>query len=147
MTDLEIQRRLRGMNAPRAPGVDLWPAIEQRIAAPSSLPASRRPPRRWLPFALAAALPLGLLGAGLLTSHLHSAATSKPVALEQDAPRDRPRALDDPRLAGAAIVLDAAQIELRQAIQQNPDAGFLVELLNRTEARRNRLDRYGTTAS
>ncbi len=147
MTDFEIQRRLRAMNAPRAPEVDLWPAIEQRIATPSSLPASRKPSRHWLPFALAAALPLGLLGAALLASHLLSPATSDPVALEQGAPRDRARALADPRLAGAAIVLDAAQIELRQAIEQNPDAGFLVELLNRTEARRNRLDRYDTTAS
>lgn len=147
MNDFEIQRRLREMNAPRAPQADLWPDIRSRLGETASPSAARGLARRWLPLTLAAGLPLGFLGIALLLSSLPPAPRSDYAALERAPPYKRELAHEDPRLAGAAIVLDAAQIELRQAIAQNPDADFLVELLNRTEARRNRLDRYGNTAS
>ena len=47
MTDFEIQRDLRAMNAPRFPERDLWPAIAARIAAGDGVdvaaPVRRRP--------------------------------------------------------------------------------------------------------
>lgn len=155
MNDFEIQRRLRGMNVARAPQADLWPAIGQRIAheaPPVPLPARRL---RWLPFAAAASL-LVVLGGGLLLHHTPPAEDGTGIAaldrtmFGRVSPRDRDLAQrapgGDPRLAGAAVVLDAAQVELRQAIAQNPDATFLVDLLNRTHARRSELDRFGTNA-
>jgi hypothetical protein len=53
---------------------------------------------------------------------------------------------DDPRLAGAAVELDAARMELRQAIEQSPDSAALQRLLLRTEQQQSRLrqlDRAG----
>lgn len=41
----------------------------------------------------------------------------------------------DPRLAGAAVELDAARMELQQAILQAPHSPALQRLLNRTEKR------------
>lgn len=155
MNDFEIQRGLRGMNAPRAPQADLWPAIAQRIAdegRPIPLPVRRR---RWLPFAAAASL-LVMLGGSLVLHHMSPAenatgiATLDRMAFGRVSPGDRDLAQrapgGDPRLAGAAVVLDAAQVELRQAIAQNPNAPFLVDMLNRTHARRSELDRFGTNA-
>jgi hypothetical protein len=52
----------------------------------------------------------------------------------------------DPRLVGAAVVLDSAHAELEQALEQRPDAVFLVSLLNRTNARRMKLEHYGVRA-
>jgi hypothetical protein len=53
---------------------------------------------------------------------------------------------DDPRLLAAAIVLDSAHAELQQALAQHPDSPFLVDLLNRTQARRDKLDHFGANA-
>ena len=53
---------------------------------------------------------------------------------------------DDPRLLAAAIVLDSAHAELQQAIAQHPDSPFLADLLNRTQARRDKLDHFGASA-
>jgi hypothetical protein len=52
----------------------------------------------------------------------------------------------DPRLAGANIVLDAAHSELQHALEQHPDAVFLVSLLNRTNAQRMKLEQFGANA-
>lgn len=56
-------------------------------------------------------------------------------------------AAGDPRLASAEVVLDAANQELDQALQQQPDAVFLVGLINRTHAQRRKLARLGLEAS
>ncbi len=151
MTDFEIQRRLREMNAPREPQDDLWAGIATRIAAEAA-PASRR---HWLPLAAAAALLLAVVGStlvlGLHPSQLQDVAS---IDAAKPAPRVSPRDAQafgrapggDPRLVGAAVVLDAAHAELQQALEQRPDAVFLVSLLNRTNARRMKLDHYGASA-
>ena len=68
-----------------------------------------------------------------------------PSASEATDGRERPRtALDwavpaDPRLAATAQNLDTASAQLQDALEQRPDAVFLVGLLNRTNAQRLRL--------
>lgn len=158
MTDFEIQRRLREMNAPRPPQIDLWPAIEKRIAD-EERPAAAPRRARWLPLAAAAGLLLAVV-AGTLVVGLRQQDAAPETALrdarsfERELPRVSPDDADlrlrapggDPRLAGAGVVLDAAQAELEQALAQHPDATFLVGMLNRTNARRMKLEHYGANA-
>jgi len=154
MTDFEIQRGLRAMNAPREPATDLWAGIAARITiegGAAKLPARRR----WLPVALAAGTLLAVSGATLLGLRMHAATdlAQQTIPLHKPARITPAQALDatrapggDPRLAGAAVVLDAAHAELEQALQQRPDAVFLVSLLNRTNASRMKLEHYGARA-
>lgn len=158
MNDFDIQRRLREMNAPRPPQIDLWPAIEKRIAD-EGRPAAAPRRRRWLPLAAAAGLLLAV-SAGVLVLGLQQRDATPDLArrdtrtFERELPHVSPDDADlhlrapggDPRLAGAGVVLDAAQAELEQALAQNPDATFLVGLLNRTNARRMKLEHYGANA-
>jgi hypothetical protein len=65
------------------------------------------------------------------------------ASVASDAPRT---ALDwavpaDPALAASAQNLDDASAQLQDALEQRPDAVFLVGLLNRTNAMRLRLMR------
>jgi hypothetical protein len=155
MNDFEIQRHLRGMNAERTPQADLWPGIAARIAE-ADVAAPRH--RFHLPLAAAAAVLLAISAGVLLQDRREPA--SLPVA---DAPttaeryeslRISPReAADiartrgsDPRVLCASLVLDSAQEELAQALEQRPDAVFLVSLLNRTHAQRMKLERFGASA-
>ena len=152
MNDFETQRGLRQMNTPRMPQVDLWPGIAARIATAETQPR-RSAHRNWLPLAAAASV-LIALGAGIAVLRTPddaalSANRSMPMPSRvspADA-RDFARAPDgDPRLVGAAVVLDSAHAELEQALEQRPDAVFLVSLLNRTNARRMKLEHYGARA-
>jgi hypothetical protein len=112
------------------PARDLWPDIALRLAA--AAPARRR---RWPLLAAAAAL-LVACGAGVLGWHLqHAAAQHDDTALT---------AFDwaqpaNPKLAAAAETLDNASADLQSALEQHPDAVFLVGLLNRTNNQRMRL--------
>lgn len=157
MTDFEIQRRLRELKVTRPPQSDLWPAIAARIAAaPARTPIIRRRTAR-LPIATAAALllamagtfsivrlqqhstPEGTITANAILTHVLPVSPND-VAAFANAPNG------DPRLISAAVVLDAAHAELEQALEQRPDAVFLVSLLNRTRARRADLDHFGASA-
>jgi hypothetical protein len=157
MTDFEVQHRLREMNVPRPPQSDLWPAIAARIA---EAPARTRVIRRraaWLPIAAAAALLLAIAGTfsiALLQHHSTLQGTTTSMAIPGRplpvSPNDVAAFANapngDPRLISAAVVLDAAHAELEQALDQRPDAVFLVSLLNRTRARRADLDHFGASA-
>lgn len=156
MTDFEIQRRLRAMNAPRPPGRDLWPAIAARIETAPQASASRSERRRWLPLAAAAAAVFVVAGS-ILTFALrerapassyfgYATATRVERITPQEAREQALRTGQDPRLAGANIVIDAAHSELQQALEQHPDAVFLVSLLNRTNAQRMKLEQLGANA-
>ena len=48
----------------------------------------------------------------------------------------------DPRLSGAAVELDAARMELTQAMQDSPDSAALQRLLLKTERQRDRLRNF-----
>ena len=153
MTDFEIQRRLRAMNAPRTPDRDLWPAIAARIEAASAatVPRTRR---RWIPLAAAASTIFAIVGGLAVYAQRErpeaSAYADTLPRIERISPRDaREQALrtgEDPRLAGPNLVLDAAHSELQQALDQHPDAVFLVSLLNRTNAQRMKLEQFGANA-
>ncbi|MEP7042408.1 MAG: hypothetical protein ABI843_05065 [Dokdonella sp.] len=155
MTDFEIQRRLREMNAPREPQGDLWAGIATRIAA-QAVPTRNRRGNGWS-LAAAAALLLAVVTGSLVlgmrqptSSADRAGADVGRLASGHVSPSDAQafgRAPGgDPRLVGAAVVLDAAHAELQQALDQRPDAVFLVSLLNRTNARRMKLDHYGANA-
>lgn len=154
MNELEIQRKLRAMNAPREPATDLWAGIAARIAAEDGT-AKAPVRRRWLPFAMAAGALLAVSGATLLGLRMHAATdlAQQTIPLQKPERITPAQALDaarapggDPRLAGASVVLDTAHAELEQALEQQPDAVFLVSLLNRTNARRMKLEHYGVRA-
>ncbi len=151
MTDFEIQRRLCQLNTPRQPRTDLWAAIGPRLDVNAATPIVQRR-QHWLPLAAAASLLLAVV-VGTLVFGLHQYTATRDIATTQPQARSSldPRELarmrgGDPRLVGAAVVLDAAHAELEQALDQRPDAVFLVGLLNRTNARRLKLDRYGARA-
>jgi hypothetical protein len=155
MTEFEIQRNLRAMNAPRMPARDLWPAIAARIEAGESAPLATR--RRWLPLAAAASTVLAIAGSLLfvtLRDHTDAPIESDDYAMAtrfqritpQEARDEALRSGQDPRLAGANIVIDAAHSELQQALEQHPDAVFLVSLLNRTNAQRMKIEQLGAKA-
>jgi hypothetical protein len=156
MTEFEIQRNLRAMNAPRMPERDLWPSIAARIeAGESSAPRATR--RRWLPLAAAASTVLAIAGSlhfVTLRDHTGAPIESDDYAMAtrfqritpQEARDEALRSGQDPRLAGANIVIDAAHSELQQALEQHPDAVFLVSLLNRTNAQRMKIEQLGAKA-
>lgn len=150
MNDFELQRHLRTLNAPRAPQADLWPGIASRIAAEASTPVAQKRWQRW-PLAVAAAALFAVVGISLMLGLRKPSESSlnamTAVPLPAHAAMDFARAPGgDPRLVGAAVVLDAAHAELEQALEQRPDAVFLVGLLNRTNARRMKLDHFGANA-
>ena len=155
MTEFEIQRKLRAMNAPRIPERDLWPAIAARIESASETSAPRAT-RRWIPLAAAASTVFAIAG-GLAFLALrdgvetnanddYAMATQFQRITPQEARDEALRSGQDPRLAGANIVIDAAHSELQQALEQHPDAVFLVSLLNRTNAQRMKIEQLGAKA-
>ena len=155
MNDFELRRELREMRMAREPRHDLWPQIAQGLGSP--LAVADRPARRrsWLPMAAAASIALALTaGIFSLTVQRQTEVASEPAGERLDALSVRDRidrahrlaTTGDPRLASAEVVLDAANEQLEHALQQQPDAVFLVGLINRTHAQRRKLARLGLDA-
>jgi hypothetical protein len=141
MNEFEWLRQTRALREPVTPRRDLWSGIEAALdaasAAPTAAPATRRAarqPHNWL---IAASF-VGLsLFAGSLAVHLRDRTLANATATTMpDAGRWRP---GDPRLAGAAVELDAASMELQQAIEQAPHSPALQRLLNRTQKQQAQL--------
>ena len=146
MNEWEWHRQMRALREPVAPQRDLWTQIDAALDAAqptASVPAPRRRhPRVWL---LAASFAGLAILAGGVVFHLRQqqvqvgpevASTTTPATAAPDLTRWKP---SDPRLAGAAIELDAAQMELRQALKQAPDSIALQRLLDRTERQQSQL--------
>lgn len=139
MNEFEWRQQMRNLRQPIAPERDLWGAIDAELeerSGSATLPhATHRASRRaWL---LAAALAGVFLLAGSLGLRLHrnaTVATDSAPALASA--RWNP---PDPRLSGAAIELDAARLELQQAMQQSPRSPSLQRLLARTEQQQTQL--------
>jgi hypothetical protein len=144
MSEFEWRSEMRKLSGAIEPARDLWPAIEARIAA---LPNRRS--RRPLIFSMAAAL-LVACGAAVSAWRLHTVAPVSPpdvvaTAAVTDVPNKHKHAETDlvqpahPTLAAAALDLNDASADIQEALEQRPDAVFLVGLLNRTNSQRMRL--------
>ena len=131
MNDLDYLRQMRSLNRPVVPHRDLWAGIEARLdEAPAAALPRRRRAQPWL---MAAAIAgVAVLGGGI-GLHLVAPTGSDGVA---STTAWKPT---DPRLSGAAVELDAARMELTQAMQDSPDSAALQRLLLRTERQRDRL--------
>jgi ferric-dicitrate binding protein FerR (iron transport regulator) len=148
MNEFEWRRQMRDLRQSRTPQRDLWASIDAALddvefthaptiqAAPAQQPAHRR---RWL---VAGALAASVLLACGIGWHLQHAPAATPLASTATPPW-KPA---DPRLAGAAIELDAARMELQMAIQQSPDSPLLQRLLNRTEHQQTQLHQLASQA-
>jgi anti-sigma-K factor RskA len=143
------------------PEHDLWPAIAARLSV--TTPASRR--RSWRSHAgwLAIAATLVVAGGAGLTAYRWQRAAPAPtmttdvqtvavqapgasgVTTSELTPLDWAMP-DDPTLAATAQNLDNASAQLQDALEQRPDAVFLVGLLNRTNSMRLRLLRKSPNA-
>lgn len=147
MTEFEWRRQLRELRQPLVPQRDLWVSIDaaldgvQRsdathathLTGVSGHPSTRHA-RRLLAAGLAAAV---LLACGIGWQTWQHAANPATVASNTHAPAAWKPA--DPRLAGAAIELDAARMELQLAIRQAPDSAALQRLLDHTEQQQTQL--------
>jgi hypothetical protein len=134
MNEFEWHRQMRALREPVSPRRDLWADIEAKLDADgpalSVAPRGRRG-RAWL-------LAASFAGLSLLAVALnHQLRVETPPALEAQVPVNwKPT---DPRLAGAAVELDAARVELQQAMQQAPHSPALQRLLDRTAKRQSQL--------
>ncbi|MGE7138613.1 hypothetical protein ACQKIE_13390 [Luteibacter sp. NPDC031894] len=139
MNELDYLRRMRSLNRAVTPHRDLWAGIEARLDEAKAAPAERR--HRARPWLMAAAIAgVAILGGGI-GLHLTAPAGSDAVAAST------PWKPSDPRLTGAAVELDAARMELTQAMQDSPDSAALQRLLLRTERQRDRLRNLDKQAS
>jgi hypothetical protein len=138
MNEFEWLRQTRALREPVAPRRDLWPELNTALdAADAATPAATKPSRRRQGWLLAASVAGLALFAGSVVVHLHEQPANVATAqATPDAARWHP---NDPRLAGAAVELDAANMELRQAMQQAPDSPALQRLLYRTQKQQSQL--------
>ncbi|SFW40296.1 hypothetical protein [Luteibacter sp. UNCMF366Tsu5.1] len=140
MNELDYLRQMRSLNRPVSPPRDLWADIDRRLDAATVAPRRRRDRAR--PWLMAAAIAgVAVLGGGL---GLHLVAPAGDNSLATTGHAWKP---SDPRLAGAAVELDAAHMELTQAIQDSPESAALQRLLIRTERQRERLRNLDKQAS
>jgi hypothetical protein len=133
MNEFEWRRQLRELRAPITPPHDLWARID--AALEPAVPAARAGSRPgWLLAASFAGLSLLAVGLSLrqAPSLTHPQATAATTA-------QAPWKPGDPRLAGAAIELDAASLELKQALEQSPHSPALQRLMWRTRQQQSRL--------
>jgi hypothetical protein len=132
MNEFEWRRQLRELRAPVTPPHDLWARIDAALEPAAPVRTSSRP--GWLLAASFAGLSLLAVSLstrqGQLLDHPQATATAAAQA---------PWKPGDPRLAGAAIELDAASLELRQALEQAPHSPALQRLLSRTRQQQSRL--------
>jgi hypothetical protein len=143
MNEFEWLRQLRELRQPLIPQRDLWATIHAAMedrgchddvaAAIAPAQASTRPVRttRWW---LASGLAASMLLAGGIGWQL-----AQPIPDGRVASAPTPWTPADPRLRGAALELDAARMELDQALTQAPHSPALRRLLNRTERQQAQL--------
>lgn len=131
MNELEYLRQMRSLNRPVTPRRDLWAGIQARLDETPVAAAPRR--RRAQPWLMAAAIAGVAILSGSIGLHLVAPTGSDGLASET---HWKPT---DPRLSGAAVELDAARMELTQAMQDSPDSAALQRLLLKTERQRDRL--------
>lgn len=139
MNEFEWRQQMRGLCLPLAPRHDLWSTIDATLDEHSTaMPTiAAKPRRRWLQAAALAGAFLLAGGIGARLQHDMAAAPTNVATLTT-----APWHPADPRLAGAAIELDAARRELQQAMQESPGSPMLQRLLVRTEQKQHQLRHY-----
>lgn len=157
MNEYQWRSGMRALGGAAAPQRDLWPGIAARITQHELSSRGARRSRRIVAWSAAAAIVLGV-GVLVLASQLDrstGANTQAGIAATNAntgaAARSRTAlawaAPTDPTLHAAARELDRASAELQAALENRPDAVFLVSLLNRTTAQRIHLLRQQPTTS
>ncbi len=134
MNEFEWRRQMRELQQPHVPRRDLWPAIDAALDQAVADPPARATWRRMLAGAAVAGSLLLVVGMAwhqwfTPTAPAESAGTTRQASWKPA----------DPRLAGAAIELDAARLELQLAIEQAPDSAALQRLLRHTERQQAQL--------
>jgi len=167
MDELEYRRLLKTLPHAIEPDRDLFPGIAARLEARSAMRSRRR---GWFPFAAAAGFAAVAIAAGWMALHrlpdqdvpTAVAAGSAPMMLrEARALRaeyaaaliagtsnqwTQVREQADPRLVAAWTELDAAEAELSDALEQDPDARFLLNRLKQVQDRRLHLTQKALSA-
>lgn len=144
MNEFEWLRQMRELNQPVAPRNDLWARIDAALdenAAPAQVaaPTPIKRARHRHVWAMAAGFAAVAVLTGGVVWRMHAIpqnSPSGPITAQIDTSPWKP---NDPRLAGAALELGAARMELQQAMQQAPDSPALQRLLQRTDAQQARL--------
>jgi hypothetical protein len=150
MNEFEWRRQMRDLRQPLMPQRDLWTSIDaalddaERTHAPVIQSTSEHPPKHRQHWLLAASLAASVLLIGSIGWRLLQAPVTPRIANISKAPTSWKPA--DPRLAGAAIELDAARMELQLAIQQAPHSPALQRLLDRTELQQAQLRQLANQA-
>lgn len=134
MNEFEWRRQMRELQQAHAPRRDLWPAIDAALDLAVAHPPARTTWRRTLAGVAVAASLLLVVGVGW---HQWFAPSAPVESAGTTGHADWKPA--DPRLAGAAIELDAARLELQLAIEQAPDSAALHRLLRHTERQQAQL--------
>jgi hypothetical protein len=138
MNELDYLCQTRALNRPVTPRRDLWAGIEARLdVVPAAQPSRHRRAQPWLMAAAIAAVAVISGGIGL---HLAPGGSD---AVAEAHTNWKPA---DPRLTGAAVELDAARMELTQAMQDSPQSPALQRLLQKTERQRDRLRTFDKQA-
>ena len=150
-TDETLRWQLRGLRRDLQPQADLWPGIAARIAAAPRQAAANGEPRarRFVPWAMAASL---LLAVGVVWQMMPAAQQQAPagnpmirqqavsMALDYERAFARLQQADThPEMHSAFGELDRSAAQILSAIDDDPDATFLLEQLRRTYARRLQL--------
>jgi hypothetical protein len=139
MNEFEWLRQMRDLNQPVAPRNDLWARIDAALdaaePATDAVVTPIKPPRRHHAWAVAASLAAMFVLACGIVWHAQTIQPAMNASLSaMTSSNQMPWKPSDPRLAGAAVELGAARMELQQAIQQAPDSPALQRLLQRTDA-------------
>lgn len=144
MNEFEWHRQMRALREPVAPQRDLWARIDLALDQPDAghAPVTARSSRvqGWLMVASFVGISLLAVGFNMHTRQVEPAMSPAMASNEVWKP-------NDPRLAGAAVELDAARLELQQAMQQAPKSPSLQRLLDRTEKRQSQLRQMEHQAS
>lgn len=151
MSDSDLRWSLRQLPKEAAPGRDLWPDISARIAVHDGGPEKARPQWRRPSWAIAAGASLLALGLGwslpqrvpnvqeqMLQRQVAAMVSEYDAAWAQVAQEDVP-----PTLHSGLHALDASIVQIRQALQHDPQSLWLIERLQRTYALRLQLVQRG----
>lgn len=151
--DEQLRWQLRGLRRDLEPQVDLWPGIAARIASmpqQAATAAGKPRVRRFAPWAMAASV---LLAVGVVWQMMPAAQQQAPVGnpmirqqavsmaldYERAFARLQQQANIHPEMHGAFGELDRSAAQILSAIEDDPNATFLLEQLRRTYARRLQL--------